>query len=337
MEVTPRKSSVPNLSGTAATKRGDNPNSITAVADASTTTEMNHLRWENFELRSLLARCHAELIETRLEAGRDKATQPFDAEGTIRSLGSQLAAAAEALAQVNTSFQKAARQAEELTRTLSERDELVRRKDLINREIDHRVKNSLQGIISLLRIQASREKAPEVLSFAKRACARLEALGTAHDLLHVTNSPDGLDFGAYLERLCACLSHSLEVDGQHRALILEADAVFLPCKVAQALALAVNELVTNAFLHAFRPGEPGTVWVQLSCRKGRMVLTIADDGPGLPEGFTLKGGSGLGLHLVAMMAEQTHARIAVATKGGARFTLSVPMRPEPLGTGEHAN
>jgi two-component sensor histidine kinase len=307
------------------------------MAEGSTANELNHLRWENFELRSLLARCHAELIETRLAAGRDKGMQPFDTDGTIRDLGCQLVAAAEALAQVNTSFQAAAKQAEQLTRALSEQDELIRRKDLLNREIDHRVKNSLQGIISLLRIQASREKAPQVLAFAKRACARLEALGMAHELLHVSSSPDGLDFGAYLEKLCACLSHSLEVDGQHRALILEADAMFLPCKVAQALALAVNELVTNAFLHAFRPGEPGTVWVQLCCRKGKMVLTVADDGLGLPEGFALKGGSGLGLHLAALMAEQTRARISVATKGGARFTLSVPMRPGPLGTGEHAN
>ncbi|MCW2239131.1 sensor histidine kinase [Azospirillum canadense] len=290
--------------------------------------DVERLRWENFELRSLLARCHAELMETKMAASRDRKALPLDAEAAVRTLGSQLTAAAEALAQANAACQDAAKQAQELGRALAERNEAIRRKDLLNREIDHRIKNSLQDIISLLRIQAHREKNARVLAFANVACARLEALAAAHELLHASASPDQLDFSAYLERLCGCLIRAMGIDGEHRTLILEAEPVTLRCEAAQALALVVNELVTNAFRHAFPPGEPGTVWVQLSCRNGKAVLTVADDGRGLPKHVTLGDGQGLGFQLVTLMAGQVGAQMTVTTKGGVRFTLSIPLSRE---------
>lgn len=268
-------------------------------------------------------------METRLAASHATEAQPLNTEATIPTLGGQLTAAAEALAQANTAFQTEVGQAEKLARELAERDEIIRRKDLLNREIDHRIKNSLQDIISLLRLQADRQKAPEVQAFAKSACARLEALAAAHELLHAANSPDRLDFRVYLERLCTCLRRSAGADGQHRSLILEADPVILPCEAAQALALVVNELVTNAF----RPGEPGTVWVQCSRRSGGVQLMVADDGCGLPQGVGMTAGRGFGLQLVALMAGQVGARINVASKGGARVTLSFPIAQESARTG----
>lgn len=74
--------------------------------------------------------------------------------------------------------------------------------------------------------------------------------------------------------------------------------------------------------------EPGTVWVQCVRRSGAVQLTVADDGCGLPQGVGMTAGRGFGLQLVALMAGQAGARISVASKGGARVTLAVPITPE---------
>lgn len=277
--------------------------------------ELDRLRRENVELRHLLG-----------------------------GLGCQLTAAAEALARANTAIRAGAKQVEDLHRELAERDERLRRKDLFDREVDHRVKTSLQRIISLMRIQADREKEAPVQAFARNACARLETLATAHEIRQVAGSPDSLDFSDYLDRLCACLRRTMAADGEHRALILEADPVILRNAEAQPLALVVNELVTNAFRHAFRPGKPGTVWVQLSRRDGALRLTVADDGCGLPPrglapdglppgGLAVSGSRGFGLRLVRLMAGQVGARMDVGNKGGAHITLALPVAHAMAGAG----
>ncbi|WP_175426507.1 sensor histidine kinase [Azospirillum brasilense] len=287
--------------------------------------DVERLRCENFELRSLLARCHADLMEAKLAASRNRDTLPLNAEAMMRRLGRQLTATAEALAQANAARRESSRQVQEMARVLADRNETIRRKDLLNREIDHRIKNSLQDIISLLRIQAHRENHPEVLAFAKVACARLDSLAAAHELLHAGSSLDQLDISVYLTRVCGCLSQAMGVDGQHRTLVLEAEPVTLRCEAAQALGLVVNELVTNAFRHAFSPGMPGTVWVQLSCQSGNALLTVADDGCGLPVNTSVGDGGGFGFQLVRLMAGQVGARMTVASKGGVRITLSLPL------------
>ena len=106
---------------------------------------------------------------------------------------------------------------------------------------------------------------------------------------------------------------------------MEVEPVTMAPVTAQALALAVSELVTNAFRHGFAPEAPGTVWVQgRRGADGGFRLTVADDGKGLPNGFELGHGAGLGHRLVAMMAEQIGADLEVAGKSGACVTLAVP-------------
>lgn len=297
--------------------------------------EVVRLRSENLALRSLLARSHAELIETRLVAGRGQRVETPDRDDTVQALRTQLAAAAVALADAHTAFREATAQIAELSRSLDEKDEVIRGKELLNREIDHRIRNSLQDIVSLLHIQRDHQKSPQAQAFITLACTRLQALATMHDLLHTGGGSDAIDFRIYLDRLCGCLRGAMAADGKRRTLILEAESLMLPCETAQALALAVNELVTNAFRHAFPAGGPGTVWVQLSRRGKTALLTVSDDGRGVPKGFDLATGDGLGLRLVTMMAGQLRAKVAVSEKGGARFTIAVPL-PFRQGRGGNA-
>jgi two-component sensor histidine kinase len=142
-------------------------------------------------------------------------------------------------------------------------------------------------------------------------------------MLHAQGSTDALDFGAYIRALCASLAATLGADGRGREIVVEVEPVTVAPVTAQALALAVSELVTNAFRHGFAPEAPGTVWVQgRRGADGGFRLTVADDGKGLPAVFGV--GRGTGHQRVAIMAEQGGADLEVAGKSGACFTLAVP-------------
>src|SRR4051795_10562899 len=103
--------------------------------------------------------------------------------------------------------------------------------------------------------------------------------------------------------------------------MVRAEPAILTADVARSLGLVVNELVTNAFRHAFAADGPGTVWVEFGRdASGRLRLSVADDGSGLPEGA--EAGGGLGLRLVTMTAEQLGAALAVGQHGGTQVTLT---------------
>ena len=119
----------------------------------------------------------------------------------------------------------------------------------------------------------------------------------------------------------------LGVDGRYRALVVRAEPTTLPADTARSLGLVVNELVTNAFRHAFAADGPGTVRVEFGRDAGgRLRLSVADDGVGLPDGAD--AGDGLGLRLVTMTAEQLDAGLAIGQDSGTQVTLTLPASPE---------
>jgi len=298
--------------------------------DAFHQQEVNCLRLENLQLKCFVSRCHAELMELKVAASH-AGSMALDPEPSIFDLTEKLRLAAEALEEANTVIRQTVKEARHLAKALDESRELLRRKDMLNREIDHRVKNSLQLAVSLLRIQANRQRNAPAITALRLAGNRVEAIARIHDLLQAGGDAQSLDFTRYLRELGASLATTAGIDGRHRTLVVEAEPMTLPADTAQALALAINELVTNAFQHAFTPDRPGTVWIQCAVdADGTLSVTVADDGKGLPNDFQLDGGagpergSGLGFQLVAMMSAQIGARLDVGRRGGAHFTFTLP-------------
>ena len=201
----------------------------------------------------------------------------------------------------------------------------VRERDGRLAEMSHRVKNDLHLVTSLLRVQAEKQRNPQARAALGLAGARVEAVARVHDLLCDGDGSGTVAFDRYLRETCAGLAKLLGVDGRHRALVVRAEAAELPADVARSLGLVANELVTNAFRHAFAADGPGTVWVEFGRDAGgRLRLSVADDGAGLPEGLGDGTGGGLGLSLVTMTAEQLDAGLAVGRDGGTRVTLTLP-------------
>ena len=202
--------------------------------------------------------------------------------------------------------------------------------EVLAREADHRIKNSLQTVIALLEQQARRAETDVVRDALRLASGRVEAVAQVHATLHAAPGPYGilpeLSLREYLDRLCAVLGQAMDVEGQRRSVHVEVEPLAVSPAVAQQLGLLVTELVTNALRHAFRPDQPGTVQVTGARQgDGTYSLCVADDGKGLPHGFDIRlRPSGLGFRLANVVADQLRARLTVDGHAGARFTLALP-------------
>lgn len=132
-----------------------------------------------------------------------------------------------------------------------------------------------------------------------------------------------IEFGAYLRELCRDLGSSVAADRQI-AISVDADAAEMPTDRVISLALIVNELVTNAAKHAFPDDAVGHIAVTFRVGPdGTGSLTVADDGRGLPEGYRIDGGAGLGMRVVAGLVRSLCACLEIGNDGpGARFTIS---------------
>jgi two-component sensor histidine kinase len=270
-----------------------------AVVDAvEPDRELVRLRAENLAPKG-------ELIGLRLAADR----------GTPREGGAEAG-----LSDLAGELRRMALRSERLAEAVREREGRLA-------EMSHRVKNDLHLVTSLLRVEAERQRNPAARAALGRAGARVEAVARVHELLCHGDGSGTVAVDRYLRETCAGLAELLGVDGRHRALVVRAEAAVLPADTARSLGLVVNELVTNAFRHAFAADGPGTVRVEFGRDAGgRLRLSVADDGAGLPDGTD--AGGGLGLRLVTMTAAQLGAALAVGRHGGAQLTLTLPASPE---------
>ena len=185
--------------------------------------------------------------------------------------------------------------------------QVVTQKDVLHREAQHRVGGALQLISSLVALQArdaQNERVSQALDTVKHRIAAVLAVNGK-----LSGDVDGrqVDLGIYLRSICDDLSASFEqkLPGAH----LDASLSSILCDGEKAIriGLIVNELVTNAYRHAFADGDAGTVTVRLVADDDRFRITIADDGSGLPE---TADDPGIGLDLVALLADQLNSELA---------------------------
>ncbi len=202
--------------------------------------------------------------------------------------------------------------------------QLIADKELLAREIDHRVKNSLAIVGSLLSMQRKTSTSAETRNALEEARNRVIAVARVHEQLHQSHLVGIVAFAPYLQQLCRELESSLQQPGV--ALKVEADPIDLPAETAITLAIIINELVTNAYKHGATAGAK-TILVQFERQPGSLQLRVADDGAGLPYLANLPGGSrtGLGFKLIESLAKQLRGKLTLPGPGGAaEFVLNIP-------------
>jgi PAS domain S-box-containing protein len=201
----------------------------------------------------------------------------------------------------------------------------VREKEILLQEVHHRVKNNLQIIKSLLRLQAHTVGDPALHELLRDSQNRVHTMALVHEQLYRAADLAHVDFAAYLHELTASVLRSYEAQSARIALTCESDAVLaLDIDAAIPLGLILTELVSNSLKHAFPDGRDGTITIGLHAQAETLTLTVRDDGRGLPAAFNLGTTSSLGLQLVGDLTDQLGGTVTIGRQGGTAFLICIP-------------
>ena len=198
-------------------------------------------------------------------------------------------------------------------------------KERLLHELQHRVKNNLQVITSLVNVQARRAKHPDAQRELRVIGDRIETLRLVHDRLHATGEVDRLDLGTYLGELAASLLRFHRGGATNIRLISDVGLVTVSPEVAVPIGIIVTEFMTNSLKYAFG-GSGGSIGVRLEqIASGRARLLLWDDGKGIPDNTA----SGTGLQLIAGFARQLGADVAWENDRGTKLALTLMIDPVP--------
>ena len=221
---------------------------------------------------------------------------------------------------------------EKLVQTNLSIEESLREKEVLLKEIHHRVKNNLQIISSLLNLQAGKVKDPQTTQALRESQMRVRSMALIHEKLYQSESLAKIDFGGYVKSLASDLFRSYQRGLGKVQLKIVVDEVELGLDQAVPCGLILNELMTNALKHAFPDGRSGTLSVNLCVGSGQILsLSVVDDGVGLPPEFDLAAAKSLGLQLVNSLMVQLDGRLEVDHTGGAAFKVSFGYRSLEVG------
>lgn len=199
----------------------------------------------------------------------------------------------------------------------------LREKEALLREIHHRVKNNLQITSSLLRLQASNISDADARAIFDATQLRIRSMALVHEKLYQARDLTRINFGDYVRTLAELLFKSFAVETNAVSLDISGADVLLDIDIAVPCGLVVNEILSNALKHAF-PGGRGTIGVHLARTDKQCVMTIRDDGVGLPPQFDLHSIDTLGLQLVRGLVQQIDGCLEVRSIIGTEFRIEFP-------------
>ena len=199
-------------------------------------------------------------------------------------------------------------------------------KDVLLREIHHRVKNNLQVVSSLLFLQQQSVASEEVITTLRESRARVAAMGLVHEKLYSPSANlSHIDIADYARDLAASLLTTYGVDDARIAVVVRGEGLSLALDEAIPCGLILNELISNAFKHAYPRGRKGAVSVDVGSEGGSFVLTVSDDGIGMPAGVGDGRPTSLGLRLIERLARQLGGTIERSGPPGTSYRLVAPL------------
>ncbi len=198
-------------------------------------------------------------------------------------------------------------------------------KDVLLKEIHHRVKNNLQIISSLLNLQTNKIQDQSVIDIIKESQNRVRSMALVHERLYQTDNMSQIDFSEYIPELLNYLISSYYDREKPVRLELNIQKTEFNIDISISLALIINELVSNSLKHAFN-GQKGNNKIIVSLiQKDKYELTISDNGTGFPEALDFRQSDSLGLQLVNSLVEQVNGKIELEKDHGTTFTIRFPV------------
>ncbi|RUX91565.1 histidine kinase dimerization/phosphoacceptor domain -containing protein [Mesorhizobium sp. M7D.F.Ca.US.004.01.2.1] len=209
-------------------------------------------------------------------------------------------------------------------------DERVREKDTLLRELQHRVKNNLQMITALIRMETRNAAEPDQKRF-ERLAGRVDALAILYQTLSGDDDKDEVDLGVYLSQIASAVMNSHAVEGIR--LDMKVDTYPVSINVAMPTGLVVNELLTNALKHAFQGRDGGTITLHSIVDGDGCRIVIADDGIGLPEGETWPKRGKLGALIARSLTENAKAEFDVNSCAGEGTRVTIVFKRSAAAAG----
>lgn len=205
----------------------------------------------------------------------------------------------------------------------------LREKDVLLKEIHHRVKNNLQFVSSLLSLQASTTQNAEVQVMCIESQRRLRSMALVHEQLYRSADLGRIHFKAYIQDLLSQLRASMAVKTQLVSIQLDLAEVTLPVDTAIPCGLIINELISNALKYAFPNHRSGELRVNLKVEpENWLTISVSDNGVGLPETVDYRQTTSLGLQLVNILTRQLRGTITLDRQNGTTFTLTFPLKTD---------
>jgi PAS domain S-box-containing protein len=199
-------------------------------------------------------------------------------------------------------------------------EESLREKEVLLKEIHHRVKNNLQVISSILNLQSSFVEDEQTLEILQESRNRIRSMAIIHENLYRTEDFSSIKFSNYLDNLANSLIASYRIN-QQIEMVTDFDDVDLMLDQAIPCGLLVNELITNALKYAWKEGEAGTIRISFKQHDQWALLEISDDGVGLPFDFEEMKSDTLGLQLVITLVEQLDGSITADISKGTKYLI----------------
>jgi PAS domain S-box-containing protein len=210
----------------------------------------------------------------------------------------------------------------------------LQEKEVLLKEIHHRVKNNLQVVLSLLSLQRDTMDDSRTLRFLQESERRIRAMALVHETLYETGDLGRVNLASYIPMLSTQLRRAYGVDARRIAVRLHVDEVALPIETAVPCGFILSELLSNCFKHAFSDGQTGGVTVTLTHDANHIILCVRDSGCGVPEDLDVSHTESLGFQLVSALTDQLQGTLTLERDTGTAVTLTFPF---PDGRGREAS
>jgi two-component sensor histidine kinase len=198
----------------------------------------------------------------------------------------------------------------------------LKEKELLIKEVHHRVKNNMQIIMSLLKLQAEKVDDKRVEAYFSEARNRIQSMALIHEFLYKKEKMDFLQMDKYIEQLSQEIKYSFVQPNKDILLHTNCEPILLDFDTSIPLGLIINELVTNAFKHAFPEGV-GQIWVSFKRMTKGYELTVKDNGIGTPNNFETKKQDSLGMELIRLLSEQINAELKMNHNHGFEVRIQI--------------
>ena len=201
----------------------------------------------------------------------------------------------------------------------------LQEKEVLLKEINHRVKNNLQIISSLLNLQSRDIQDKQALRSFQVSQDRIKAMALVHEKLYQSEDLARIDFGEYIKSLATDLGSSYGLGSRNIEVKLDVENILLGVDTAIPCGVIVNELVTNSLKHAFPGDRSGEISITFREVDGQYTMVFKDDGVGLPEDLDISHPSSLGLTIVNALTGQLGGAIALGRNGGSEVSITFPV------------